>query len=137
MSRVMTSKGFGEPIASSKSHRTGRKLPMAVDAETVPQQWLNQFRELDDPRGTQGVEHPFLSIVMIAILATIAGATGWEDIETYAESHESWLGTNRHYPMGFPMLTPTDGCLNGLSRSSLSAAFSAGLSSLWKTQELM
>jgi len=31
--------------------------------------------------------------VMIAILATIGGATGWEDIETYAESHETWLST--------------------------------------------
>jgi hypothetical protein len=26
---------------------------------------------------------------MIAILAVIGGATGWEDIETYAESHEA------------------------------------------------
>ena len=34
-----------------------------------------------------------VSIVMIAILATIGGAQGWEDIETYAESHERWLGT--------------------------------------------
>jgi len=30
---------------------------------------------------------------MIAILATIGGAKGWEDIELYAESHEFWLGT--------------------------------------------
>lgn len=98
----MTSKGFGGTAASSKSHRTGQTLPMAVDAETVQQQWLNQFSELDDPRGTQGVEHPFLSIVMIAILATIGGATGWEDIETYADSHESWLGTFLALPNGVP-----------------------------------
>ncbi len=43
-----------------------------------------QFQSLEDPRGTQGVEHPFLSIVLIAILATIGGATGWEDIRLLA-----------------------------------------------------
>ena len=35
----------------------------AIDAELVQQQWLTQFVELDDPRGRQGVEHAFLSIV--------------------------------------------------------------------------
>jgi hypothetical protein len=57
---------------------------------------------LEDPRGLQGVEHPFLSIVMIAILAVIGGATGWEDIETYAESHEAWLSTLLALPNGVP-----------------------------------
>ena|GEM_PF-2144795 len=33
-----------------------------------------------------------MSIVLIAILATIGGATGWEDIEFYGESHQDWLG---------------------------------------------
>jgi hypothetical protein len=61
-----------------------------------------QFAELEDPRGLQGVEHPFLSIVMIAILAVIGGATGWEDIETYAESHEAWLSTLLALPNGVP-----------------------------------
>jgi hypothetical protein len=28
---------------------------------------------------------------MIAILATIAGDEGWDDIELYAESHQLWL----------------------------------------------
>lgn len=34
--------------------------------------------------------HPFISIVMIGLLTTIGGATGWEDIETYGVSHHSW-----------------------------------------------
>lgn len=48
-----------------------------------------QFKSLNDPRGRQGVEHNFLSIVLIAVLATIGGATGWEDIELYAQSHQA------------------------------------------------
>ena len=39
---------------------------------------------------------------MIAILATIGGATGWEDIETYGESHEVWLRTFLELPHGIP-----------------------------------
>ncbi|MBX2863809.1 MAG: ISAs1 family transposase [Leptolyngbyaceae cyanobacterium MAG.088] len=73
-----------------------------MDAETVQQQWLSQFSELEDPRGAQGIEHPFLSIVLIAILATIGGANGWEDIETYAESHSQWLDTFLFLPNGVP-----------------------------------
>ena len=65
----------------------------SVDAEQVQQQWLAQFKELKDPRGRQGCDHVFLSIVLIAILATIGGARGWEDIEVYAESHQAWLET--------------------------------------------
>jgi len=35
--------------------------------------------------------HPFLSIVMIAILTTIGRAKRWEDIETYSESPKLWI----------------------------------------------
>ena len=79
-----------------------KPLPLAVDAESVQAQWQAQFADLEDPRGRQGVEHPFLSVVMIAILAVIGGATGWEDIETYAESHEVWLSTLFALPNGVP-----------------------------------
>lgn len=79
-----------------------KPLPPAIDALAIQQQWQSQFADLEDPRGLQGVEHPFLSIVMIAILAVIGGATGWEDIETYAESHEVWLSTLFSLPNGVP-----------------------------------
>ena len=58
------SQGF-DPLArsSGKEQRTGQKPQPAIDAETVQQQCESQFSELEDPRGAQGVEHPFLSIV--------------------------------------------------------------------------
>ena len=87
------SNGFVPLAAAYPPARQGQAPQPAVDADTIQQHWLNQFRDLEDPRGTKGTEHPFLSIVMIAMLATIGGAQGWEDIETYAESHERWLGT--------------------------------------------
>jgi len=68
----------------------------------VQQQWLRQFESLVDPRGRQGQEHTFLSIVLIAILATIGGANGWEDIELYGESHQDWLETFLDLRNGVP-----------------------------------
>jgi len=39
---------------------------------------------------------------VIAILATIGGATGWEDIELYGESHQDWLETFLDLGHGVP-----------------------------------
>lgn len=99
--KIPMAKGFDCTLDSAKP-KTRQPLPPAIDAEAVQQQWQSQFAELEDPRGRQGVEHPFLSIVMIAILAVIGGARGWEDIETYAESHQDWLRTLFSLPKGVP-----------------------------------
>jgi len=90
--QVTMSKGFDSPsIEEKETKRKSKRLKPALDAESVQQQWLSQFSKINDPRGRQGCEHAFLSIVLIAILATIGGAEGWEDIELYAESHQPWL----------------------------------------------
>jgi len=96
------SEGFGTRSESKQSLKKRPHLRTAVDAESVQAQWLLQFKCLQDPRGRQGVEHHFLSIVLIAILATIGGATGWEDIELYAESHQTWLSTFLDLGHGVP-----------------------------------
>jgi hypothetical protein len=96
------SQGFAPNEESAKAGQSKPPLCAAIDTALMQQQWESQFVELDAPRGCQGVEHPFLSIVMIAILAVIGGATGWEDIETYAESHEAWLSTLFALPKGVP-----------------------------------
>ena len=74
----------------------------ASDCEKIQKQLTHHFEELADPRGSQGVLHPFISIVMIAFLATIGGAKGWEDIEIYGVSHESWLSSFLALPFGIP-----------------------------------
>jgi hypothetical protein len=74
----------------------------AAEAQSIQSRWLWYFESLDDPRGGQGQRHPFLSIVIIAILATIGGAKGWEDIELYAEAQQEWLGTFLDLPHGVP-----------------------------------
>jgi hypothetical protein len=39
---------------------------------------------------------------VIAILAIIAGAQGWEDIENYGISKQTWLETFLELPNGIP-----------------------------------
>jgi predicted transposase YbfD/YdcC len=96
------SEGFGARSESKKTIAKVSKLRSAVDAQSVQSQWLSQFQSLKDPRKPKGTEHNFLSIVLIAILATIGGAAGWEDIELYAESHQTWLATFLDLKHGIP-----------------------------------
>jgi hypothetical protein len=74
------SNGFASPAPINERSSKRKGLRPAIDAEEVQQQWLSQFETLKDPRGLQGQTHTFLSIVVIAILATIGGALGWEDL---------------------------------------------------------
>jgi len=96
------SNGFGSPFPAEQHPSKSKGLGPSIDAEPVQQQWLSQFEDLEDPRGLQGQEHAFLSIVLIAILATIGGATGWEDIELYGESHQLWLESFLDLSNGIP-----------------------------------
>ena len=81
-SETIMAHGFAPKIESEKKN---------ITAKQTLQEWVSFFETLEDPRGKQGREHDFIGIVMIAILATIAGAEGWDDIELYAESHQAWL----------------------------------------------
>ncbi len=53
----------------------------ALDCNQIEKQLFEHFEELTDPRGSQGVLHPFSKLP--CSLATIGRAKGWEDIETY------------------------------------------------------
>lgn len=94
------SKGFAS-VSATTQHPTPPTAP-AVDAQEIQSKWLSYFEDLDDPRGAKGRLHPFLSVVMIAILATIGGARGWDDIELYAEGHAQWLEKFLDLPWGIP-----------------------------------
>ena len=84
-------KGFGEAsVSTKKSSKSSLSLRPAIGCEQIPQQLAECFKNLEDPRGSQGVLHPFISIVRLALLATIGGAQGWEEREIYGMSYEEW-----------------------------------------------
>lgn len=124
------SQGFGTSTGSRQKGLTRRAPDVTVDAEQVQEDWLGYFGELEDPRGMQGVEHRFLGIVMIAILATIGGAKGWEDIETYGEAHEEWLGSFLELPRGIPSADTYRRLFERLEPSALERCFSGWVNQL-------
>jgi predicted transposase YbfD/YdcC len=92
--------------------------------------WHLLHQDLEAPRGTQGVLHPFLSIVTIALLATIGGAQGWEDIEIYGVSHEEWLSSFLKLPFGIPSADTYRRLFERISPLALEKSFNAWLNSL-------
>jgi hypothetical protein len=68
------SKGFSQASQTAGSRGSSSPLLPATDCEQMHQHLQEQFENLVDPRGKQGVQHRLVSIVMIALLATIGGA---------------------------------------------------------------
>lgn len=66
---------------------------------------LFHFDELKDPRVERGKRHPLVNVIVLALLATICGADGWDDIEEYAAQNAEWLGEILDLPDGE---TPSD-----------------------------
>ena len=123
-------KVFGEVSVSLKKSSKSSSVIAAVDCEQVQKQLLSHFEDLADPRGKQGVLHPFTSIVMIALLATISGAKGWEDIEIYGVSHEKWLSSFLALPFGIPSADTYRRLFEKISPKAMERSFNSWLSSL-------
>lgn len=49
------------------------------------------FAEIDDPRVERTKRHSLSDVLTLAVLAVIAGAEGWEDIEEFGHSKCDWL----------------------------------------------
>jgi predicted transposase YbfD/YdcC len=123
-------KGFGEGNNSQKNSSRPSAILETDDCEQIQEQWAEHFENLTDPRGKQGILHPFMSIVMIAILATIGGAKGWEDIEIYGVSHEHWLSSFLNLPFSIPTADTYRRVFEKISPQALERSFNSWLSSI-------
>lgn len=64
---------------------------------------LNEmFAKLEDPRSLRNQKHPFLSVISIALLASIAGITSFSGMGDFAECHEDELKGLFPLPHGAP-----------------------------------
>ena len=59
-------KGFGEASVRRNKSSKSSSLTPAFDCEQLQKQLAKHFEKLKDPRGSQDVLHPFMSIVTIA-----------------------------------------------------------------------
>lgn len=71
-------------------------------ADTQTASLQAHFAELPDPRSERNQEHPFMSILIIALCGTICGADNWVEIEAYGKAKVAWLQTIIPLPNGIP-----------------------------------
>ena len=63
---------------------------------------LEHFSELDDPRSDVNRVHQLGDIIVIAIMAVLAGAEGPKAIGLWAKSNHQWLQERLDLPGGIP-----------------------------------
>jgi len=68
-----------------------------------PDEVVGYFDELEDPRSTINQKHPFVSVVVIALMAVLAGASGPTTIAQWAEYKEEFLRKILDLPNGVPL----------------------------------
>lgn len=97
------SKGFETKSADSGTIVVRAQKPTEVaEIRSIQQTLVEQFAEIKDPRVERTKKHQLTDILIIAILAVIAGAQGWEDIENYGISKHALVRrvfgiTKRHH----------------------------------------
>ena len=63
---------------------------------------VDYFDELEDPRSSINVKHPLVSVVVIAMMAVLAGANGPTAIARWAKFKEAFLLQALRLPHGIP-----------------------------------
>jgi hypothetical protein len=97
------SQGFKIKSADATKNSGGNRQPKQVaDIGSIQQSLVEHFSDIKDPRVDRTKKHQLIDILVIAILAVIAGAQGWKDIENYGISKQQWLEEFLVLPNGIP-----------------------------------
>src|SRR3954467_7182444 len=88
------------------------------------------FQELEDPRSTINRRHPLVSVVVIALLAVLAGAGGPTAIARWAALKEELLAQVLDLPNGIPRKDVFRRVLMALKPAAFQACFASWLRSL-------
>ena len=103
------------------------KQNISVD-EIIP-----YFHELEDPRSTVNRQHPLISVVVIALMAVLAGASGPTSIAKWAAIKEEFLSSVLDLPNGIPRKDVFRRVLMALQPGAFQACFVNWLTSLRAT----
>src|SRR5438270_6070310 len=88
------------------------------------------FQELEDPRSTVNRRHPLVSVVVIALMAVLAGANGPTAIARWAALKEEFLRQVLDLPDGVPGKDVFRRVLMALKPAAFRACFTGWLRSL-------
>jgi predicted transposase YbfD/YdcC len=91
---------------------------------------IGYFDELEDPRSTVNLKHPLVSVVVIAMMAVLAGAGGPTAIAKWAALKEEFLLKVLKLPNGIPRKDVFRRVLALLQPGAFQACFVAWLTSL-------
>ena len=84
------------------------------------------FQELEDPRSTINQRHPLASVLVIALLAVLAGAGGPTAIAGWAALKEEFLLGVLHLPHGIPRKDVFRRVLMALKPAAFQTCFATG-----------
>lgn len=91
---------------------------------------VRYFESLEDPRSTINRRHPLVSVVVIALMAVLAGAGGPTAIARWAALKEEWLLTVLDLPHGVPGKDVFLRVLGALKPEAFQVCFAAWLTAL-------
>ncbi|WP_435011605.1 ISAs1 family transposase [Tundrisphaera lichenicola] len=91
---------------------------------------LVHFRELEDPRSEINRKHPLASVVVIALIAGLAGASGSTAIARWAALKEEWLASVLPLPNGVPRKDSFSRVLMAVRPEAFQACFAAWVRTL-------
>src|SRR3954447_10172227 len=94
---------------------------------------IRHFEELEDPRSTINRQHPLVSVVVIALMAVLAGASGPTAIVRWAALKEEFLVPTLDLPNGIPCKDVFRRVLMALKPGAFQACFAHWLQSLRAT----
>lgn len=88
------------------------------------------FAEIADPRMERTRRHLLSDILTLAVLAVIAGAEGWEDIEEFGHSKYDWLKRYLALPAGIPSHDTISRVFRALKPAEFNAALTQWIQGL-------
>jgi predicted transposase YbfD/YdcC len=95
---------------------------------------LRYFEDLPDPRGRNKI-HKLTDMLVIAILAVICGADGWEDVALFGRAKKKWFQTYLELPGGIPSHDTFGRVFSRLNPDAFEACFVAWIASLTESTE--
>jgi hypothetical protein len=96
---------------------------------------LEFFKDLEDPRSTVNRIHLLGDLIVICVLAVIAGADGPKAIGIWAKSHEEWLKRRLNLPGGIPSHDTIGRLLATLKPRAFQSCFEAWITTLKEPAE--
>ncbi|HWN08000.1 MAG TPA: ISAs1 family transposase [Pyrinomonadaceae bacterium] len=91
---------------------------------------VGYFDELEDPRSTINQKHPFVSVVVISLMAVLAGASGPTTIAQWAKYKAAFLLRVLDLPNGVPRKDVFRRVLSLLNPTAFQTCFAAWLTAL-------